>query len=128
MHRNTCNTFLLDAAGLDVVLRDQAFLTHWLCVLKILHRKAPNRRAFGQKGVAALTKVLNLSAGHDVAREACNVTLNMCYDPMNVTAFLDSGEVRESWRNVSECCYYSLHTVLYIGIDFDFTVVCFSLL
>ena len=81
-----------DAAGQDAVLHDQTFLAHWLCVLKIVHRKAPNRRVFGPKGVAALTKVLNLKAGHDVAREACNVTLNMCYDPANVTAFLDGGD------------------------------------
>ena len=87
-----------DAAGEDVVLRDQVFLTHWLCVLKIVHRKAPNRHAFGVNGVAALTKVLCLSLGYDVAREACNVCLNMCYDPGNVTAFLDSKQVRQSQR------------------------------
>lgn len=61
-----------------------------LQVFKILFREHDNRCAIGELGVASIVDALGSSCG-DVAREAANVVLNMCYHSANVDHILDAG-------------------------------------
>lgn len=64
-----------------------------LRALKVLSRKQTNRRALGERGIAAVLRHLREPSSLQVAAEGANVLLNACYEADNVDSVLRLGGV-----------------------------------
>lgn len=63
-------------------------LLYFLQVLKILSRKADNRRHVNDSVIIAVVSSLQTPATLQIAAEAANVLLNICYEQTNVDSVL----------------------------------------
>ncbi|KXZ50315.1 hypothetical protein GPECTOR_17g954 [Gonium pectorale] len=79
----------------SVVQQDSSWMLLLLRALKILSRKRPNRLAFGSAGLRAIAAALVDPVSNKIAAEGANVLLNVCYEPDNVQALLETPCVQQ---------------------------------
>ena len=79
--------------GSPAVKANDALLVRVLKCCKILSRKYDNRVGLGATVVDDLVDVLHADVADDVAGEAANVVLNICYERENVARLVDAGGV-----------------------------------
>ena len=79
--------------GSPAVKASDALLVRVLKCCKILSRKYDNRVGLGATVVDDLVDVLHADVADDVAGEAANVVLNICYERENVARLVDAGGV-----------------------------------